>query len=81
MEAGQLFSAFTADKIKGNESKLHHFYFKKIAACITKVHMQCLGIIKTMCPEWKESYFPKTIFPFFHPPFFFNVLPASRSKT
>lgn len=34
MEAEQLFSAFTEDKIKGNESKFHHFYFEKIA-CIT----------------------------------------------
>lgn len=51
MQAEQLFSAFSADKIKGDESKLHHFYFKKIGACITKVHIQYLEVIKNMCPK------------------------------
>lgn len=78
MEAEQLFSAFTADKIKGNESKLHHFYFKKIA-CITKVHMQCLEVIKHMCLQWKGSYLPRTILPSLCLPFFLNGLPASGS--
>lgn len=79
MEAEQLFSAFTADKIKGNESKLHHSYFKKTEPRITKVYVQCLEVIKIMCPEWKDSYLPRTILPFFPLPFFFNGLPASES--
>lgn len=79
MEAEQLFSVFTADKIKGNESKLHHSYFKKTTAHITEVHMHYLEVIKIMCPEWKESYLPRTILPFFSLPFLFNGLPASKS--
>lgn len=38
-------------KIKGNESKLHHFYLKMIASCISKAPVQCLEVIKDMYPE------------------------------
>ena len=50
---------------------------KEITACITKTHMQCLEVIRNLCPEGKESYLPRTILSFFPHCFFFNALPAS----
>ena len=87
MEAEQLFSAFTADKIKGNESKLHHFYLKKIAACITKVHMQCLEKLLRICNQSgkilisPELFFSSSLLHFFSPAMAYQPQDHSSSKT